>query len=297
MDVKYSREVAVGTFVIVAIAVFIFATMWLSGRSLSPDDDYVRVRFENAAGLKEGSFVRVSGVNVGRVERIDFEGFGQVMTWLSLPDVVEPKADAAAEIVSVSLVGDYAVDFTPGTAGAPLPDDAVIEGTRETNLADLGTSLGVRADTVLQGLQRFTDTAMARELQQTLAAMQQTLNALTVQVPATSRQANQTMASLERLSDQLGATLGSPAFQSTLRNLDSLSGHAALATAQLNSTLRGLDTLLTAVNTGKGTLGLLATDSALYRNLVGATGQLDSLIAELKRNPGRIQVVAPVKIF
>jgi phospholipid/cholesterol/gamma-HCH transport system substrate-binding protein len=297
MDVKYSREVAVGTFVLVAIAIFVFATMWLSGRSLSPDDEYVQVRFENAAGLKEGSPVRVSGVNVGRVERIEFEGFGRIMTWLSLPDVVDPRADATAEIVSVSLVGDYAVDFTPGSAPEPLPADAVITGTREGNLSDLGTTLGARADTLMQGLNEFANPEMAAELEQTLAAMQQTLAALASSIPATTRQTTATMASLERLSDQLAATLAGPAFQNTVTNLDSLTANAAATSAQLTATLRGLDTLLAAVNDGRGTLGLLATDSTLYWNLVGATGQLDSLIAELKRNPGRIQVVAPVKIF
>lgn len=297
MDVKYSREVAVGTIVLIAVALFIFATMWLSGRSLTPGDDFVQVRFSNAAGLKEGSPVRVSGVPVGRVERLEFEGYEDIRAWLSLPDVVQPKTDATAEIVSVSLVGDYAVDFTPGSAPTPLAEDAVLVGTRETNFMSQAEGLGARADTVLLGLQAFTNAEMAENLGATLAAMQQTLNALASTIPATSRQTTQTMASLERLSDQLAGTLGSSAFQNTVQNLDSLSSNAAATSAQLTSTLQGLDTLLHAVNSGRGTLGLLATDSTLYWNLVGATGQLDSLIAELKRNPGRIQVVAPIKVF
>lgn len=297
MDVKYSREVAVGTIVLIAVALFIFATMWLSGRSLTPGDDYVQVRFTNAAGLKEGSPVRVSGVPVGRVERLEFEGYEDIRAWLSLPDQVQPKTDASAEIVSVSLVGDYAVDFTPGSAPTPLAEDAVLVGTRETNFMSQAEGLGARADTVLLGLQAFTNGEMAENLSATLAAMQQTLNALASTIPATSRQTTQTMASLERLSDQLAGTLGSSAFQNTVQNLDSLSSNAAATSAQLTSTLQGLDTLLHAVNSGRGTLGLLATDSTLYWNLVGATGQLDSLIAELKRNPGRIQVVAPIKVF
>jgi phospholipid/cholesterol/gamma-HCH transport system substrate-binding protein len=297
MDVKYSREVAVGTIVLIAVAIFIFGTMWLSGKSLSPGDDFVQVQFENAAGLKEGSPVRVSGVPVGRVERMEFRGYGDVRTWLSLPDRVTPKADATAEIVSVSLVGDYAIDFMPGTSATPLADDAVIRGGRETNFMDQAVGLGARADTVLLGLQEFTSAEMAENLQVTLASMQQTLDALAASVPVTTRQANETMASLERLSDQLAGTLGSPAFQNTVTNLDSLSGNANAATAQLGTTLRSLDTLLATVNSGRGTLGLLATDSTLYWNLVGASGQLDSLIADLKQHPGKIQVIAPIKVF
>ncbi|MDQ2669109.1 MAG: MlaD family protein, partial [Gemmatimonadota bacterium] len=243
MDVKYSREVAVGTMVLIAIAIFVFGTMWLSGRSLSPGDDFVQVRFENAAGLKEGSPVRVSGVPVGRVERIEFEGYGDIRTWLSLPDQVEPKSDASAEIVSVSLVGDYAVDFTPGSAPTALASDAVINGTRESNFTDQAEVLGARADTVMLGLQEFANAEMAADFRQTLVSMQQTLNALAATLPATSRQTTQTMASLERLSDQLSATLGGPAFQGTVTNMDSLTRNAAATSAQLTQTLRGLDTL------------------------------------------------------
>lgn len=297
MDVKYSREVAVGTIVLIAIAIFIFGTMWLSGRSLSPGDEFVQVKFENAAGLKEGAPVRVSGVPVGRVERIAFEGFGDVRAWLSLPDRVEPKIDATAEIVPVGLVGDFAVDVNPGQSPTPLPPDAVIDGSRDVGLSEQAEVLGARADSLMIGLQEFANAEMAQELRQTLTSMQQTLNALAAQVPATTRQATQAMAALERLSTQLANTLESPAFQSTVRNLDSLTGNAANTSAQLTETLRGLDTLLAAVNSGRGTLGLLATDSTLYWNIVGATGRLDSLIAELQRNPGRIQVIAPIKVF
>jgi phospholipid/cholesterol/gamma-HCH transport system substrate-binding protein len=297
MDVKYSREVAVGTIVLIAIGIFIFGTMWLSGRSLSPGDDYLQIRFANAAGLKEGSPVRVSGVPVGRIERIQLLEAGDVRAWISIPERIVPMSDATAEIVPVGLVGDYAIDFTPGASTTPLDRETVILGGRETGLSEMAEVLGSRADTVLLGMQAFTSAEMAENFRLTLTSMQQTLDGLSKSLPSTTRQANETMASLQRLSDQLAGTLGSPAFQGTLANFDSLSGNANLATAQLNATLRGLDTLLAAVNGGRGTLGLLATDSTLYWNLVGASGQLDSLIANLKEHPGRIQVIAPIKVF
>ena len=67
MDLRYSREVIVGAIVTVAILVFIFGTMWLSGRSVS-SDNLVRIQFPNVSGLKRASPVRVSGVTVGKVE-------------------------------------------------------------------------------------------------------------------------------------------------------------------------------------------------------------------------------------
>ena len=70
MDLRV-REVTVGSIVIVAILVFIFGTMWLSGRRVSSGNS-VRMQFPNVSGLKRASPVRVSGVNVGKVESIEF---------------------------------------------------------------------------------------------------------------------------------------------------------------------------------------------------------------------------------
>ena len=58
MDLRY-REVTVGSIVIVAILVFIFGTMWLSGRRVSAGNT-VRIQFANVSGLKRASPVRVS---------------------------------------------------------------------------------------------------------------------------------------------------------------------------------------------------------------------------------------------
>ena len=83
MDLRV-REVTVGTIVLVAIGVFIFGTMWLSGRSVK-SGNLVKMQFANVSGLKRASPVRISGVNVGKVERIEFVDVGRVMVSASLP--------------------------------------------------------------------------------------------------------------------------------------------------------------------------------------------------------------------
>jgi len=120
MDLRYSREATVGAIVLVALLVFVFGTMWLSGRSVS-SENAVRIQFENVSGLKRSSPVRVSGVSVGKVEKIEFVDVGRVLVLVGLPPKIRPKVDASAKIVAVTLVGDYAVDFDPGRAGEPLP--------------------------------------------------------------------------------------------------------------------------------------------------------------------------------
>src|SRR5687768_5944039 len=101
MELRYSREATVGAIVIVAVLVFIFGTMWLSGRSVGSSNT-VRIQFSNVSGLKRASPVRISGVTVGKVERIEFVDVGKVMVMASLPPKVRPRVDAEAKIVSIS---------------------------------------------------------------------------------------------------------------------------------------------------------------------------------------------------
>ena len=156
MDLRYSREAIVGAIVTVAILVFIFGTMWLSGRSIG-SDNVVRIQFDDVSGLKRASPVRISGVTVGKVERIVFVDVGKVLVTASLPEQIRPKVDADAKIVSVSLVGDYAVDFHPGNAGQPLPPGKVILGSQELGLTGRAMELSDRADSILIGAQAIVN--------------------------------------------------------------------------------------------------------------------------------------------
>jgi phospholipid/cholesterol/gamma-HCH transport system substrate-binding protein len=260
MDLRYSREVIVGAIVTVAILVFIFGTMWLSGRSVS-SDNVARIKFANASGLKRASPVRVSGVNVGKVEQIEFVGVGNVLVTASLPASVRPRVDAEAKIVSVTLVGDYAVDFDPGRAAEFLPPGKVILGSQDLGLSGRALELSDRADSILIGAQAIVNKETAEQLRSMLTALEGTLKAAqrTMQIYGDSTRGptaelTRTMASFRQLSTRLDSTLANPALGRTLSRTDTLTGNLAAMTARFDSTLA-------AINRGQGTLGKFATDS------------------------------------
>lgn len=293
MDVRYSRELTVGTLVLIAVALFIFGTMWLSGRSIT-EGNLIRIQFPNAAGLKKASPVRVSGVAVGKVERIQFRGVGDILVTASLRDDIQPKRDATAQIVSVSLVGDYAVDLEPGRAVEPLPEGAVIPGRQEAGLTGMAEGLAGRADTLLGNLNVMTGAETTEDLRQTLRAMQRALDVMARELPPTTRAAADAMQSFDALAARLDSTLASPGVAA---RVDTITANLAAMTGELTRTGARLDSVLMLVQRGEGTLGRMATDSTLYYNLVGVTASLDSLLTTLRRDPGKIQVIAPVKVF
>ena len=294
MDLRYSREATVGAIVVVAILVFVFGTMWLSGRSVG-SDNVVRIQFANVSGLKRASPVRVSGVNVGKVERIEFVEFGKVLVLASLPPKIRPKIDAGAKIVSVTLVGDYAVDFDPGKSGQLLPEGRIILGSQDLGLTGLATSLGERADSVLLGAQSIVNERTGEQLRSTLTALEGTLKAAqrTMQIYGNPDQGptaelTKTMATFRQLSTRLDSTL------IALRT-DTLSAHLTAMTAALTSTSGRLDTLLAGMNRGQGTLGKFVTDSGLYYDIRELSQGMKKLLDELAKNPGKIPVT--VKLF
>src|SRR4026207_457200 len=65
------RQLRVGIFVLIAIAVLIFLVLNASG-DINPFSKklHLKARFSDANGLREGSEVRLAGVRVGKVERI-----------------------------------------------------------------------------------------------------------------------------------------------------------------------------------------------------------------------------------
>jgi phospholipid/cholesterol/gamma-HCH transport system substrate-binding protein len=298
MDLRYKREATVGAIVLIAIVVFVFGTMWLSGRSVGTDNK-VRMQFDNVSGLKRASPLRISGVTVGKVEKIEFLDVGKVLVIASLPPKIRPRVDASAKIVSVTLVGDYAVDFDPGRASEPLPPGRVILGSQDLGLTGRAAVLAERVDSMLLGAQGFVNERTAVQLRSTLTALEGTLKAAqrTMQIYADTgngptAELTKTMSAFRQLSTRLDSTLASPAFS---RRTDSITANLAAMTTQFAATGARLDTLLAGMNRGQGTLGKFVTDSGLYYDIRELTQGMKKLLDELAKNPGKVPVT--VKLF
>jgi phospholipid/cholesterol/gamma-HCH transport system substrate-binding protein len=299
----YKQEATVGTLVIAAFALFFAGTTWLSGRSLGTDSDkFYKIQFRDAANLKASSVVRISGVPVGKVEKISLPDVGKVLVSVSLPERFTPRVDAAATVVAVGFVGDAAIEFDPGDAPEPLPHNRVIIGTQKAGFTDRATQLGDRADSVLLGAQSIVNQKTADELYETMNVLQATLRATqkTMAMLSDTREGpaaelTRTMAAFRRLSSRLDSTLANPALARTLGRADTLTGKLAAMTSQLTTTSARLDSVLAGVNSGRGTIGKFATDSGFYTDIRELTHSMKRLLDELEKHPGKVPVT--VKLF
>ena len=301
MELRYGREAIVGTLVIIAIATFAVGTMWLSGRSIG-NRHVVKLQFQNSSGLKRASPVTISGVQVGRVEKIELHDVGKVVVSISIPPQIKPRIDATAQIAAVGLVGDYVVEFAPGTAKQELPSGQVVLGSLKNGFGDRASALGQRADSLMIGLQQFANKETADEFRMTLQSFQATMGELQKTLKGfsdpergTGAQLARTMQSLQQLSAQLDTVLSDPAIRGIFRNTDTLTGNLAMMARQFAFAGARLDTLLSGANQGRGTIGKFATDSTLFYELKDLSAAMRGLLAELQKNPGKLGIT--VKVF
>ena len=297
MEVRYKEEVAVGAMVIIGLIVFTMGMFWLTGRSIVSKGVAVQVVFKNVMGLKEGDPVRISGVKKGQVDHVELAGVGKVTVRVRLDPDVAPHRDATATVASADFLGAKFVDYNPGSAdSALLGPGKPISGLAEEQLADVAVRAASSANQLIEGVNKGLNPGeLAQDVHNTLIATQRGMNALTqVAKGPTVDQAKTTLQAVERVMARLDTVLGASGAATTGRHLDTLTTNLAQLTGQLSAATSSLNDVLGKMNRGDGTLGKMATDTMLYKNLSATLASLTALLDDLKDRPGRYLTV---KVF
>jgi phospholipid/cholesterol/gamma-HCH transport system substrate-binding protein len=96
-----------------------------------------------------------------------------------------------------------------------------------------------------------------------------------------SRQMTLTMQSLRRSA----AALDSAKLDSIVTNMQTTSANLTALTTDMRTTTTQLNEVLAKLNSGEGTAGKLLTDTLLYSNMKNLVARMDSLTADIKKNP------------
>lgn len=137
---RISIEFVVGLFLLAGCAAFFYLAVNMGEVSLFKADRYqLTARFINTSGLKEGSFVEMAGVRVGKVADIHFdpEAYESVVE-LAIEKQVNIQEDTIASVRTSGIIGDKFVKLTPGGADEYLEDgDEIIETESSLDIEEL----------------------------------------------------------------------------------------------------------------------------------------------------------------
>ena len=152
---------------LILIALILVGTYLAVTKDLPFGSDYeVTATFENAVNVRQGSPVRIAGVNVGEVKSVESAGDAAEVTFTVKEDGRPIREDAQVEIrPRIFLEGNFFLDVKPGSPSAPELEEG-------GNIPITQTSTAVQLDEILTSLQ-----APEREnLQRLLQGYGQALN-------------------------------------------------------------------------------------------------------------------------
>ncbi|HSO67703.1 MAG TPA: outer membrane lipid asymmetry maintenance protein MlaD [Desulfatirhabdiaceae bacterium] len=133
-------ETAVGVFVLIGILCVGYLTIKLGKMELLGENYYiVEARFQNATGVKVGSQVEISGVQVGQVDKIILDTERQVaLVRMKINKGIILSDDVIASVKTSGLIGDRFIKLSPGGSENMLKDgDTITETESAVDIEEL----------------------------------------------------------------------------------------------------------------------------------------------------------------
>ena len=137
---KARIEIAVGIFVAIGLICVGYLTIKLGKMELLGNNRYdLYARFQSVSGLKEGAFIEMAGVRIGKVGSINLERETQTaLVELNLQKDVNLSDDVIASVTTAGLIGDKYIKISPGGSEVILkPGEMITETESSVNLEEL----------------------------------------------------------------------------------------------------------------------------------------------------------------
>ncbi len=158
------QEIRTGLLVVLSLVALVGVVLYLGAPGVFVPQHTFRIYFDNAAGMKQGASVLLSGRKVGQVSQI-FSPVPEAERPAEKYEVlIEVKVRATAKIynkvrvqmVQTSLLGETVIDFNNGREAQGLAQEgAYFEGERARGLTDAVPQILEKIDPVMS---KLTDT-------------------------------------------------------------------------------------------------------------------------------------------
>ena len=278
---KNTLETRLGLFVVIALVAGFCILEVLGAGNIFKSGLHLTASFEAIQDLKLGDSVKMAGVPVGKVEKIQLED-GKVKLSLKLNKDAPVHTDSKATIKFTGLMGQYYVAIDFGTPRAPLmAEGSIIQTTEQPDLS----SLLAKLDDVATGVQNLTKSFSGDKIDNILGPFTDfmkennaPLHAIFANVQAISGQITQGKGTVGRLIYE--DTLYNSA-QASLTNLQDTA-------AEIKRTVADARNIVDQINAGQGTVGRLVKDETLYNETTATMSNANVTMANIRQISDKI---------
>ncbi len=291
---KITKEVKTAVLVLLGIFLFIFGYNYLKGQNLFEPKNVYYTEFDYNA-LSSSSVVTVKGNTVGKIQDIiyDFKT-GKTRIGFTVNKELKFSKDSKIRLYETGLMGGNALAIIVSNEGELAKPGDILESEVQvgmiTSLSKNFAGLSNELDTTLKTTDELLTNVNKIVIDESDAGLKRTISEL-----------NATLKSFKDLSNSLNSVVSEndKNIAVILENFKTTSSELAVMMSDLkeanlgntvdslNSTLANVNTLLTNLNNGEGSMGKLLKDDALYKNLEGATKEMELLLEDIKLHPKR----------
>ncbi len=140
MNDKQHTELLVGIFMLAGIIAITFLALRMGDIGLFNNNEYVvQAKFTSASGLREGAYVEMAGVTVGKVKKIKFNPEDYLaVVYISLPKTISVPDDSIASIRTAGIIGDKFIKISAGGSDTNIEAGMeIVETEPSINLEEL----------------------------------------------------------------------------------------------------------------------------------------------------------------
>jgi phospholipid/cholesterol/gamma-HCH transport system substrate-binding protein len=309
-SLKFSREFKIGFLFILATAVLVWGFSFLKNKNILYKERVLIAVYNHVNGLNPSNPVYINGVKVGQVGKVYFnpDMKGDIIVQLVFTDKFPVPSNSVARIFSEDLMGSKAIEILLGTSPEIAQSGDTLSTDVETSLKDAVNQqilpLKLKAEDLLSSIDSLLVTvkgifnkdiredlsASIKSIRQTLSNLESTTQNLDTLVILQSGRLSSILYNIDMITRNLNSN--SDEISRVLGNLASLSDTIASSNISgiihnLDRTVGDLSVVMTRIENGEGTLGLLINDDKLYRELEKSATDLNLLLEDIRLNPKR----------
>lgn len=307
---KISKEAKIGIVTAVAIGFFIYGFNFLKGKNIFSHQRKLYALYDDIDGLVEANPLMVNGFKIGLVGDIVLSqdtANKVVITMLLDNDIKIPK-NTIARVISSDILGSKAIQLVMGDSKEFVKDGDTLQSDQEDNLKQSVNKAIAPLQKKAEGLISSLDSVMVvvqqvfnENARQNLAKSFESIKVAITSIETTSFRldtlvVNEKMkiSSILTKINALATTLASNSdnLSNAINNFSNISD--SLAKSNLTSAVNNANlvlvhasSILTKIDKGEGTVGLLVNNDSLYRKLDKSSADLDKLLNDLRINPER----------
>ena len=285
-------EIRVGAVVLLAAIVLVVGTMWFQRFQIAEKRYDFFVRFPEVGGLIQGDPVFVNGVERGRVENVDLLG-RRVVVEMAVRQNVEIPVDSRISLQAVGIMGERQVTVRMGVSNQVVAPGDTLDGTLLMGLGEVMGKAGDIIDEVQGALENLRDVTAAlnedNKLRNGVNDFAATGKNLREMTENNKVRFDRSMENFDKATGRLDKLMGDhyAELDSSFAALGRAGVQVEASVEHLSAISEDLKHISANLRAGKGSAGRLLSDDTLVQRMEAATASLDSLLKDMRENPGR----------